>query len=96
LDQELQPISPSSQEQSASVPSFEERARDLRTKLRAIAAEVRSLYHAPAFLIEELYPGQHKEMGANIELSYRHIEDATMRLGKAIQAYGRGKSVYDQ
>jgi len=36
------------------------------------------------------------EMLANITLAYRHLEDASMRLGKAIQAYDGGQSVYDK
>ena len=35
------------------------------------------------------------EMFANLMLAYRHIEDASMRLGKAIQATDGGASVYD-
>lgn len=34
------------------------------------------------------------EMIANIELAYRHLEDARMRLGKAIQAFDGGESCY--
>jgi len=34
------------------------------------------------------------EMIANLMLAYRHLEDATMRLGKAVQAFDGGKSVY--
>ncbi len=33
---------------------------------------------------------------SNIMLAYRHIEDARMRLGKAIQAMDGGVSVYDK
>ena len=36
------------------------------------------------------------EMIANLTLTYRHLEDASMRLGKAIQAFDGGISVYDQ
>jgi hypothetical protein len=36
------------------------------------------------------------EMLANVALAYRHLEDARMRLGKAIQAYDGGISVYDK
>jgi hypothetical protein len=36
------------------------------------------------------------EMIANVMLAYRHLEDARMRLGKAIQAYDGGVSVYDK
>lgn len=32
----------------------------------------------------------------NIVLAYRHLEDASMRLGKAIQAEDGGTSVYDR
>lgn len=34
------------------------------------------------------------EMKANIMLAYRHLEDVAMRLGKAIQAWDGGTSVY--
>ena len=33
---------------------------------------------------------------ANIMLAYRHLEDASMRLGKVIQALDGGVSVYDK
>lgn len=36
------------------------------------------------------------EMIANLMLTYRHLEDANMRLGKAIQAFDGGTSVYDK
>ena len=35
-----------------------------------------------------------QEMAANLTLAYRHLEDARMRLGKAVQAYDGGKSCY--
>jgi hypothetical protein len=33
-------------------------------------------------------------MIANVMLAYRHLEDAAMRLGKAVQAFDGGQSVY--
>ena len=36
------------------------------------------------------------EVLANMTLAYRHLEDAAMRLGKVIQAYDGGISVYDK
>ena len=36
------------------------------------------------------------EVKANIKISFRHLEDARMRLGKAIQANGDGVSIYDK
>lgn len=38
----------------------------------------------------------HAEMKANLMLTYRHLEDARMRLGKAIQAFDGGKSCYER
>ncbi len=34
------------------------------------------------------------EINANIMLAYRHLEDARMRIGKVLQAYDGGQSVY--
>ena len=34
------------------------------------------------------------ERKANLQLAYRHLEDARMRIGKAIQAYDGGTSCY--
>lgn len=36
------------------------------------------------------------ETVANVTLAYRHIEDASMRLGKALQSLDGGVSVYDR
>ena len=36
------------------------------------------------------------EVMDNLILAYRHLEDASMRLGKAIQAIDGGVSVYDR
>lgn len=36
------------------------------------------------------------EIMANLTLCYRHLEDASMRLGKVLQAYDGGVSVYDK
>lgn len=35
------------------------------------------------------------EMIANAMLAYRHLEDASMRLGKVLQAKNGGVSIYD-
>lgn len=36
------------------------------------------------------------EIIANLMLTYRHLEDASMRLGKVLQAVDGGVSVYDK
>lgn len=76
--------------------TFKDKAHALRLRLRVLAEDVKTLHKAPFFLIAEEHEEQHAEMHANLALSYRHIEDATMRLGKAIQAYDGGTSVYPQ
>lgn len=75
---------------------FDAACQDLRKAIKSVAVEVGNLHIASAFKIEELYSGQHDEMHANITLAFRHMEDAAMRLGKAIQAYDQGKSIYDK
>lgn len=37
-----------------------------------------------------------EEVVANLMLCYRHLEDASMRLGKVLQARDGGVSVYDK
>lgn len=37
-----------------------------------------------------------EEVVANFMITYRHLEDAAMRLGKVIQAYDGGISIYDK
>ena len=41
-------------------------------------------------------PSAPAEAYANATLAYRHLEDVSMRLGKAIQALDGGISVYDK
>lgn len=36
------------------------------------------------------------EAMSNVMLSYRHLEDARMRMGKCIQALDGGMSIYDK
>lgn len=73
--------------------SFDEHCKQLREKLRQIGPEVKAMMNHHDF--GEPRPGSDTgEMKANIMLSYRHVEDAIMRLGKAIQAYDGGTSVY--
>lgn len=46
--------------------------------------------------IVETTPRPDGEVVANVMLAYRHLEDASMRLGKALQALDGGVSVYDK
>jgi hypothetical protein len=68
-----------------------EAVNDARAQIKACAEAVLSLK-------AERRPGESVpgEAIANIVLAYRHLEDASMRLGKAIQALDGGVSVYDK
>jgi len=44
--------------------------------------------------LRALGPATAGEMQANLKLAFRHLEDARMRFGKAIQAFDGGKSCY--
>lgn len=77
---------------------FDERCREIRKTIDIVAKGVRDLMSDDAFepSIPPNTTQDHGEMRANIMLAYRHLEDARMRLGKAIQAYEGGVSIYDK
>jgi len=74
---------------------IKERASQLRNRIEDVKFLVRALLLAQEFREEQAFVGQHDEMRANIMLSYRYLEDAGMRLGKMIQAFDGGISIYD-
>lgn len=66
----------------------------LRATIKGIAGSLWELKEAIAK--SELLPSENRgETMANAMLSYRALEDASMRLGKVIQARQGGKSIYD-
>jgi hypothetical protein len=62
---------------------------ELRREIKAVADKLRS--HVPQDSRDRW-----SEASANAMLAYRHLEDASMRLGKAIQVLDGGVSVYDK
>ncbi len=60
---------------------------DVRSAIKGTAADL--------LLLKRHLPDE-PEAVANVMLAYRHLEDASMRLGKAIQALDGGVSVYDK
>ena len=60
---------------------------DLRRQIKSIA-ELCSALRADG--------SDNGEAMANLVIAYRHLEDASMRLGKAIQSLDGGVSVYDK
>jgi hypothetical protein len=70
-----------------------EECEALRREIKAIAEKVWALKLSASMLASDPTPS---EAYANVILAYRHLEDASMRLGKAIQALDGGASVYDK
>ena len=74
-----------------------ELANEARRDIKHIAVNVKEL--ARFAKNPGLVPASQEDRGetiANIMLAYRHLEDASMRLGKALQALDGGASVYDR
>ena len=79
--------------------TFTDRANGVRAAIKDAAKSAEFLAHtvkkgdpsSPTGAAEDK-----GEMIANIMLAYRHLEDASMRIGKAIQAHDGGVSVYDR
>ena len=73
---------------------IKEMAQNLRAEILRIGRAVNSMQAHTYFSLPTQEAGKNGEMHANITLAYRHLEDARMRLGKMIQAYDGGTSVY--
>ncbi len=72
---------------------FKEQAYALRAEILDLDKRVLALRE----VIATSDPGLDlSEMLANVILTHRHLEDARMRLGKAVQAWDGGISVYDR
>lgn len=61
---------------------------ELRREIKRVADRFGGLRAQP--------PPYNAEAVENMTLAYRHLENASMRLGKAIQALDGGVSVYDR
>ena len=71
---------------------FKGRGDALRSVLKGIAADIYDFKNEVAMHGVD-HPSQHAgEMIANLTLAFRHMEDAAMRVGKAIQASEGGES----
>jgi hypothetical protein len=78
---------------------YEYHGHDLREKIKAIAAKVKEfiqLSKDQTPVSDDSVRQNHSEMIANATLSYRRLEDAAMRIGKCLQAYGGGVSILDK
>jgi hypothetical protein len=75
---------------------MEDTCESYRIQIKDIGEAVKRLMDHSIFKGEEMFNDQHSEMKANIMLSYRHLEDARMRLGKVMQQIQGGVSKYDK
>lgn len=82
-----------SDEKKEVVDNFKGHCFNLRRLIEELKKESQNL-KTHALLKSVSDPAQTSEIMANIQLAYRHLEDARMRIGKVIQAYDGGKSVY--
>jgi hypothetical protein len=74
-----------------------EQANGHRAEIKAIAADVLRMKSDLTDRPDTLLPPTHRQDAvASIMLAYRHLEDASMRLGKVIQALDGGVSVCDK
>ncbi len=71
--------------------TFDNQIARLREELASIAYKIKHC-EPPKSILEEWDEETKKEVGTNMELSYRHTEDARMRLGKVFQAMNNGES----
>ncbi len=80
--------------------NFEGMCNELRSKIKENAKHLKEQIEItkqrPDNVVGTDKPENKGEMIANLMLTYRHLEDASMRLGKAIQAKDGGVSVYDK
>jgi len=76
--------------------TLEEYCEELRQEIKKTADKVFALRNHQTFEGEQGHANQHSEMQANIMLTYRHLEDARMRVGKIMQAIQGGVSILDK
>lgn len=81
-------------------------SEDFKEDCFALRARIEETKHQTMLVFREhpVFTAEHSlkppiesgEMKANLILAFRHLENASMRLGKAIQAFDGGKSCYPQ
>jgi len=83
--------------------TIEERCESVRQKIKQIEVDVCALTKCREFVVEDsplngpnIPASRNSNMLANITLAFRHLEDARMRLGKVMQAFQGGVSIFDK
>ncbi len=87
------------EEADEQIAVFTRGANDCRKAIKTLAALTLALKKSGVPVTQHALNVKSRDSGevtANVMLAYRHLEDASMRLGKAIQAADGGVSVYDK
>lgn len=74
-------------------------SQEFKTNCRLMRGKIELLKQQSIPMMEcviECSSEEQTEARANIVIAYRHLEDARMRFGKAIQATDGGVSIYDK
>ena len=74
--------------------SFKDSLDDFRKRIKELAKNVKWAKEEKAYRDVKSTEDINEEM-ANMMLAYRHLEDASMRIGKTLQALEGGVSPYD-
>lgn len=83
------------QEDNRTYEDFDVSVLDLRKEMKKLGSRLMTL-KAAAGMLGTKEREDRGEVFANLMLSYRHLEDASMRLGKVLQYRDGGVSAYDK
>lgn len=83
------------EEQTMREMTFEEKMSDIRQKIKSLS-EYLLFTKNQVSKTPENEKEERGEVMANLTLSYRHLEDASMRIGKVLQYRSGGVSIYDK
>lgn len=89
-------IEPMSHETRAKQVGFKGQCDDLRYSIRNLETGTRNLSGEQFLECAQAFEGQHEEIAAQLNLAVRALEEARMRLGKAIQYSEDGVSIHDR
>jgi hypothetical protein len=88
---------PATEEEIMAPVDFKTGCQGMRADIELIKSKVKNWMSHPELTsleISDVPLNKREEMEENLYYSYRCLEDARMRLGKAIQAYDGGTSCY--
>lgn len=76
--------------------SFDEKMDDIRVKIKGIAKYLLDVKEQKGNQMDKDERENYNEIMSNLTLAYRHLEDASMRIGKVKQHRNGGESIYDK